>query len=107
LVFLGEDRWRDLLDLAASCVASWPVGSKASTLEVHEDRGDEIGGGLDEVTGRPYESLDLSEGPCEDFEVPDWPEGWDEEKIWGDTSPQEWRSLKRLLGSRTPKRMDT
>jgi hypothetical protein len=71
-----------------------------------EDGGHEIAD-IYEVDSRPYECLDLSEGPCEDLEVADWPEGWDEETIWGDISPEKRRSLKRLLGTQTPKWMDT
>jgi hypothetical protein len=76
------------------------------TPEASEEVGNEIAD-VDEVDVRPYESLDLSDGLCEAPEVPDWPEGWDEETIWGDISPSKRRSLQRLLGSRAPKWMDT
>jgi hypothetical protein len=52
-------------------------------------------------------SWDLSERAAEEIGVRDWPDSWDEEKIWGDISPEKRRSLQRLLGSRAPKWMDT
>jgi hypothetical protein len=106
LVFLGEDLWRDLLGLVAASAPSCAVEAMVPAEEVGEDYPEETAE-LDEVTGRAYESLDLSEDRCEDLEMPGWPEGWDEEKIWGDISPSKRRSLKRLLGSGAPKWMDT
>ena len=84
------------------------VEVKAPAPEVYEDRQEESDDvDLEEVAERYFTSLDLSEEPCEDVKVPDWPEGWEEERIWGDLSPEERRSLRRLLGSQAPKRVDT
>jgi hypothetical protein len=106
LVFLGEDLWWQLLELVEGYLPSCAVQLGVAACEVCEDHRQKIAG-LEEVDGRPYRPLDLSDSLCEDLEVPDWPEGWDEERIWGDISPQERRSLQRLLGSRAPKCMDT
>ena len=106
MVFLGEDLWRDLLDMVRAYLPVLDVVVKEPAGQASEDGDDEIADS-DEVDGRPYESLDLSEGLCEDLEIPDWPDGWDEERIWGDISPSKRRSLERLLGSRTPKWVDT
>jgi hypothetical protein len=51
--------------------------------------------------------LDLEPAPQARPDSPLWPEGWDEEKVWGDIGPSERRYLKRLLGNRAPKGMDT
>jgi hypothetical protein len=103
---LGEELWRDLVDMVGPYRSLRDVVVEGPARRADEDGGDEIAE-FDEVDGRPYESLDLSEGLCEDLEIPDWPDGWDEETIWGDISPEKRRSLQRLLGSQTPKWMDT
>ena len=105
-MFLGEDLWRDLVDMVGAYLPVCDVVVEAPANQASEDDGDEIAE-FCEVDGRPYESLDLSEGVCEDLEIPDWPDGWDEERIWGDLSSSKRRSLERLLGSRTPKWVDT
>jgi hypothetical protein len=104
LVFLGEDLWRDLLELVKAHLPSCAVEVKAPAPEVCEEA--EIAES-EEVAERYYGTLDFPEDLCEQVEVPGWPEGWEEERIWGDLSPEERRSLRRLLGSRAPKWMDT
>jgi hypothetical protein len=106
LVFLGEDLWRELLDSVGAYLPSCGVAAKTPNPEVREDHQEEIAE-FEEVAERYYGSLDLSESASENLEVPDWPDGWDEERIWGDISPEKRRSLWRLLGSRAPKWMDT
>jgi hypothetical protein len=92
--------------MAGPYLPSCEVDVEELAPEAREDCRDELAD-VDEVEIRPYESLDLSEGLYEDLEASDWPDGWDEETIWGDISPSKRRSLKRLLGSRAPKWMDT
>jgi hypothetical protein len=106
LVFLGEDLWRDLLDLVGAYLPCCAGEPEESAPQVCEDHQEEIAE-LEEVAERYYGSLDLSESASEEVKAPDWPDGWDEEKIWGDISPEKRRSLQRLLGSRAPKWMDT
>jgi hypothetical protein len=103
---LGEDVWEELLDLVEAHPPSLAGYPEVPTPEVCEEEAEEVAE-LDEVDGRHYESLDLSEGLCEDLEAPDWPEGWDEETIWGDISPSKRRSLRRLLEGRDRKWVDT
>ena len=106
LVVLGEDLWEELLDLVEAHPPSLAGYPEVSAPEVCEQEADEIAE-LDEVDGRHYQRLDLSENVSEDLEAPDWPDGWDEERIWGDISPSKRRSLRRLLEGRDPKWMDT
>jgi hypothetical protein len=80
LVFSGEDLWRELLGLVKEYLPSYAVEAKASAPEVCEEEEEEIAA-LGEVAERYYGSLDLSGGLSEEVEVPDWPEGWDEERI--------------------------
>jgi hypothetical protein len=108
LVFLGEDLWQSLLELVEPHLPSPVVEVAAPAPEVCEDvqeESDEVD--PEEVCERYFTSLDLSEDLCEDLEVSDWPEGWQEERIWGDLSPEQRRSLSRLLAGRAPKWMDT
>ncbi|MFH1312887.1 MAG: hypothetical protein ABIJ00_06630 [Candidatus Eisenbacteria bacterium] len=108
LVLLGEDGWQALLELVEAHRPSRVVEVKVPAPEVYEDREEKSDDAdLEEVAERYFTSLDLPEDLCEDVEIPDWPEGWQEERIWGDLSPEERRSLRRLLGSRAPKWMDT
>ena len=98
-MFLGEGGWLDLLDLVGPYLPSPVVEVEASVPEVYEDgqgESDEVYS--EEVAERYFRSLDLSEDLCDDLEVSDWPEGWQEERIWGDISPEHRRSLRRLLG---------
>jgi hypothetical protein len=106
LVFLGEELWWELLDLVGPYLPSSGVDVEEPGAEVCEDHQEESAE-REEVAERYYGSLDLSERASEELEVPDWPDSWDEEKIWGDISPEKRRSLQRLLGSRAPKWMDT
>lgn len=92
------------MDLVGASVPSYAVEVKARTPEVCEE--EEIAD-VEEQVERYYGSLDLSGELCEDLKVSDWPEGWQEERIWGDLSPEERRSLRRLLASRAAKWMDT
>ena len=94
------------MDLVEAHQTSLAVYREVPAPELCEEEAEEVAD-LNEVDGRHYESLDLSEGPCEDLEAPDWPDGWDEEKIWGDISPSKRRSLRRLLEGRDRKWMDT
>jgi hypothetical protein len=101
LVFLGEDGWRDLLELVEAHRPSCVVGVKVPAGEVYEDRQEESDDAdVEEIAERYFTSLDLSEIGSEEVRTSDWPEGWQEERIWGDLSPEERRSLERLLGSR-------
>ena len=103
---LGEDLWEELLDLVEAHRPSLAEYPEVPAPELCEEEAEEVAE-LDEVGGRPYESLDLSENVSEEVGVPDWPEIWDEEKIWGDISPSKRRSLLRLLEGREGKWMDT
>ena len=94
------------MDMVGPYLPHSDVVVEEPTGQASEDGDDDIAE-VAEVAGRPYESLDLSEGFYEDVEMPDWPDGWDEERIWGDMRPCTRRSLRRLLGSRTPKWVDT
>ena len=98
MVLLGEDLWRDLLELVEAHRPSRVVEVKAPIPEVYEDGQEESDDAdLEEVAERYFISLDLSEDLCEDLMVSDWPEGWQEERIWGDLGPEERRRLERLL----------
>lgn len=100
-MLLGEDGWRALLELVEAHRPSCVVEVKVPAGEVYEDRQEESDDAdVEEIAERYFTSLDLSEDLCEDLKVSDWPEGWQEERIWGDLSPEERRSLQRLLGSR-------
>jgi hypothetical protein len=102
LVFLGEDSWEHLLDLVEASMLFHGFGAREACPAACEE--EEIAE-VDE--DERYYVLDLSETASEDVEPSDWPDFWEEERIWGDLSPQERRSLERLLGSRAPKWMDT
>jgi hypothetical protein len=96
LVFLGEDLWAQLLDLVGSALPSHAVEPEEPISEVCEALRDDTAD-PEESVGRYYMPLDLPEPPCEDLEIRDWPDPWDEERIWGDMSPEEQRRLKTLL----------
>jgi hypothetical protein len=108
LVFLGEEGWEALLELVEPHRPSPVVEVAVPVPEANED-GQEESDEVDpeEVSERYFTSPDLSEDLYEDLKISDWPEGWQEERIWGDLSPEQRRSLRRLLGSRAPRRMDT
>ena len=95
-MFLGEDLWAQLLDLVGSALPSWAVEPEEPTpavCEVLQDGATEP----EEIVGRYYVPLDLPETLAEDLQVRDWPDPWDEERIWGDLSPEEQRKLRPLL----------
>jgi hypothetical protein len=96
LVFLGEDLWAQLLDLVGSALPSGAVEPEKPIPEVCEALEDDTAE-PEEIAGRYYVPLDLPETLAEDLEVRDWPRAWDEERIWGDISPEEQRRLKILL----------
>ena len=101
LVFLGEAGWRALLELVEAHRPTRVVEVKAPAPVVFEDQQEESDDvDLGKVAERYFTSLDLSEITSEEVRTSDWPEGWQEERIWGDLSPEERRSLERLLGSR-------
>ena len=101
MVFLGEDLWQDLLELVEAHQPSRVVKVKSPAPEVCEGRQEESDDvDLEEVAQRYFTSLDLSEIASEEVKTSDWPEGWEEEKIWGDLSPEERRSLRKLLSTR-------
>jgi len=93
---LGEDLWGDLLELVKAHLPSPSVEVQAVAPAVCAE--EEIAD-LEEVVERYYGSLDLTVEPCDELKVSDWPEGWQEERIWGDISDEQRRSLRRLLGS--------
>lgn len=103
---MGEDLWQELLDLVRAPMSCPELEVRAVAREVCEEEEEQIGD-LEEVAERYHLSLDPSESVPEEARTSDWPEGWQEERIWGDLSPEERRSLHRLLGTRAPKRMDT
>jgi hypothetical protein len=104
LVILGEDLWEQLLDLVGASVLSCGAELQEPTRELPEE--EEIAE-IEEEAERYFGSLDLSETASEEVEARDWPEIWDEERIWGDISGEERRSVLRLLEGRAPKWMDT
>jgi hypothetical protein len=99
LVILGEDLWDQLLDLVEASVPSCGAELQEPTREVREE--EEIAE-IEEAAERYFGSMDLSETASEEVEPSNWPEIWDEERIWGDISPEERRSLLRLLRGSSP-----
>ena len=93
---MGEDRWVQLLDLVGSALPSGGVEPEEPASEECEALCDDTAE-PEEIAGRYYEPLDLPGPLADDFEVRDWPDPWDEERIWGDISPEQRRRLKLLL----------
>jgi hypothetical protein len=104
LVILGEDLWEQLLDLVEASMPSCGAELQEPTREVREE--EEIVE-IEEEAERYFGALDFSETASEEVEPSNWPDLWDEERIWGDISPEERRSLRKLLEGRASKWMDT
>jgi hypothetical protein len=96
---LGEDVWAELLALVEEHFAD-----EASTCQ--EPAGEEVGDRQDEMVeaepseadGRYHRALEAPDILIESRQGQHWPKEWDEDRIWGDLSPEERRRLNRLLG---------
>jgi hypothetical protein len=96
---LGEDLWAELLALAEEHLPDEASTCQEPAGEEFDDRQDEIPQPeTSEADGRYYRPLEEPDILIESRQGRRWPEVWDEDRLWGDLSPEERRRLNRLLG---------